>query len=1023
MAAPIRQRPGFWLAVAIVFWVSLALWVASQVVCLSAWVRHGITVRRCPDGAVRQTVTVQAQGLRRGQPGTVRIRAQGHYTCGPADWARTAPVRRLSAEISLLDAKGAALPLEQRDDWEQASDKSLWRRVVLPDVPDGDYTLRAMVRSPLGETQQELKLEIYAPARVHVITDRPLYEPGNVVRFRSVALRARDLAPLDGRPGRWIVRDPGGQVLLEERAPAGPWGVSSGSFPLDSQAESGAWVVVWESGGARDEVTFRVEPFSLPRFRVELQADRPYYRPGDVPVVRGAVIYSSGAPVADAAVELRWQVEGGWPPPGEWLGQGPGALPAQVTAGPDGRFRLVMPRVPADLLGQARLRGVAAATDGAGDRVAGGVTVLLSKEALAVTTVTELQDGLMEGFNNRLYLRATTPDGRALPDHELLVRRAWEPSDEGQRAETDADGVAALQIDPGPPVNVVIPPLPVRLPPRRIPVERGESWDLIAGARLELAAQVALDEWVPSTYPCARFVPDGRREAQLGLRVAPGGKVVQVVGPQDAAGRCLLDAARRLRLPAGRDRLLRITFTLQDPDLPKLQARWDGLPAVPTGLPERIAPSLLAARSCFAEEAPGGRLPVMLEWRTQERRAAVALSWLRDVSGRPRSAAALRCLRASVAGVELPEEAKQDAVGLVRLDLEPSARMRQARPTATTMLGYELEVTASLRGQEVGRTRIRLRPGSVPPLRLRVTPVLARPGETVTVELIRGPGYEGGLPEHLWLRAADGSSVKARFDAERRVASFELPVAPAGWYTVAWSGAQALLYSRSDAELTLQLAAAKEVYAPGDMAEIAVRTLSAGRGTEAAVGLFGVDESLSQLVPLAGPDDMARLRPKVETPRLAFDLLDGAALAMGRIRGANAAAATVLRVTQVPTPPDLDISLSASARGTFDPVAELTDSFYRVLAELHRQARSWEAGAPKGELMRPATLAKLWDTALRQCAARGDAPEDAFGRPLRLKLLPADLLALTDPRSVVIEGTRLPEDVEDWAAWVRRQRR
>jgi hypothetical protein len=33
-------------------------------------------------------------------------------------------------------------------------------------------------------------------------------------------------------------------------------------------------------------------------------------------------------------------------------------------------------------------------------------------------------------------------------------------------------------------------------------------------------------------------------------------------------------------------------------------------------------------------------------------------------------------------------------------------------------------------------------------------------------------------------------------------------------------------------------------------------------------------------------------------------------------------------------------------------------------------------------------------------------------------MLPDDLLALTDPRQVVVDGTRLPEDVERWDRFV-----
>src|SRR5213076_3051641 len=123
-------------------------------------------------------------------------------------------------------------------------------------------------------------------------------------------------------------------------------------------------------------------------------------------------------------------------------------------------------------------------------------------------------------------------------------------------------------------------------------------------------------------------------------------------------------------------------------------------------------------------------------------------------------------------------------------------------------------------------------------------------------------------------------------------------------------------------------------------------TKIAGKGGPAAVGLFGVDASLGQLVSLPGPDSMGRLQPKVETGSPAFGTLDGQALTLGRIRGPNAAAATVLRVSAIPKPPELDAVVNASAATQFDPVEELTDHFYAVLAELHAQTRQWEAKAP-----------------------------------------------------------------------------
>ena len=44
---------------------------------------------------------------------------------------------------------------------------------------EGDYLLRAKVKTALEEQTIDVPLPLYAPAKIHVLTDRPLYEPGN----------------------------------------------------------------------------------------------------------------------------------------------------------------------------------------------------------------------------------------------------------------------------------------------------------------------------------------------------------------------------------------------------------------------------------------------------------------------------------------------------------------------------------------------------------------------------------------------------------------------------------------------------------------------------------------------------------------------------------------------------------------------------------------------------------------------------------------------------------------------------
>ncbi|HWU87045.1 MAG TPA: MG2 domain-containing protein, partial [Kofleriaceae bacterium] len=512
--------------------------------CRDAWVRYGLSLPVCPAGDVRQTATMQVIGLRRGAEGYVSVDAVAHYTTKDADAEETAPVSRFrSLELALVDAKGTATPLPSQD--PDAGTLGRAARLVLPEVPDGDYKLRAAYETTLGKGTLDAALPLYTPARIHVITDRPLYEPGNVVRFRAVVLRARDLAPLDQRPGVWVITDPNHDVMLEEKAPAGDWGVVEGSFPLDRGAPVGAWKVEWRSGDASDAVAFTVQPFTLPRFRVEATADKAYYRPNEAPAIRGAVLYSSGAPVPKAALDIQWDIQGAWPPPLEWKDR---LLPRKAVTGTDGRFELALPKVPADLQGQVTLAAQISAVDPAGDRATGAAGVLLSEDGISAQVVTELGDGLVQGFNNRLYLRVTTPDGREVAGAKVNVARAWQPGDRGIDALLDEDGVASLQVDPGPPVNVVIPAPPFRPAPRAALVTRGEARELIGGEGAPLADQVEMDRWLAALAPCAKWYDASDADAAIGLRVDRGGAIVLATAGPSALDQCAAGVVRRQRL-------------------------------------------------------------------------------------------------------------------------------------------------------------------------------------------------------------------------------------------------------------------------------------------------------------------------------------------------------------------------------------------------------------------------------------------------------------------------------------------
>jgi hypothetical protein len=135
---------------------------------------------------------------------------------------------------------------------------------------------------------------------------------------------------------------------------------------------------------------------------------------------------------------------------------------------------------------------------------------------------------------------------------------------------------------------------------------------------------------------------------------------------------------------------------------------------------------------------------------------------------------------------------------------------------------------------------------------------------------------------------------------------------------------------------------------------------------------------------------------------------------LGQVRGANAAQAAVLGVGQLPKDHAGDVSTYGSGSVTVPAEEALSTAFYSVLEALVPKVRAWEDAAADGSTMGPADMARLWKEARSEVGA-----VDGYGRPLGLWVLPDDLLAQVDPRSMVADGTKLPEDVEPWIPYVR----
>lgn len=987
--------------------------------CWSSWIGDAVLLDACPVGDLRPVVFVEAHGLGRNDEGSVDVGLTAHYV---NEWGGfgTTEVRRFSPSLALVAPDGTVKALGTVDGWDKTWGTRKSARVKLPDGPDGDYLLRVTVGSPAGDATVDAPLPLYQPALAHVLTDAPLYKPGQEVKFRAVLLGAADLAPLEGRPGTWKVWDPSGELLLEEKGTTGAFGVASGSFPLTSDATSGAWAVAFESGAANDRVTVDVKPFQLPRFTLEAKSPKPAWRIGDSPAIEGVARYTSGAPVANASLRVTARGEGEWPPPPEWLEARTLTTDARgafwFDVAPDGGV------VPADLRGQATIRYTLTATDDTGDTATGGAAALLAEDPIAAEAVTELAGGLVPSANNRVYLRVSTADGRILPGSSVRVTREWDPGDPGLEATADADGVARFQLDPGEPTTVVVPAMPVRPQPRRTVVSATleDATDILMQAPVDLQGRVALDRWTAKVRTCADRVPVGeQRVVDVSTLLGADGRVRQaeafVGSARSPLSRCVAARLAGETGPGGRDRLWNVSWRLTDPGTPSFAGSLGGVLGDLSGVQEAVDERLLDARACAAALYEDGGLPRAFRVRVEAGATAIALTPMADpATGGHVPAGVAACAERFLSGLRLDDPADDAGAGLLRISASVPVEPGQAEPAPTTFPGFALEVHVSSAGEPVGATVLRMPVGAVPTLRLRFSEVIVDPGATVELTAVRGPDFTGSFPEKMWLRQGDRSLVEFPFDEKARKATVSVPADIDGFVQVEWSGARALLYVRPKSDLALALTTDAATYRPGETANVTITARDGDAPVGAGVTLSGVDSTLATLAALPNPDAFARVTVRAISDAPAFGILDARALQTGQIAGENAAQAAVLRVTGLPTlPPGADRVDIARTMGTFTPDAELTDAFYALYRHARTEVRAWEAVAPAAEVLTAATMVKLWEQALRAHPA-----EDPFGRPLHLSTLPSDLLALTDPRFMASDGARLPEDVENWPVYV-----
>lgn len=335
---------------------------------------------------------------------------------------------------------------------------------AVPDLPSGSYRLRVRCVSGSGEDVVTKTVEVTRTWRMLLSSDKPVYQPGQVIHMRTLALSVAGNRAAEKGTLTFEVEDPKGNKVFKKAVPVGAFGVASADFELAREIALGEYRVRALLDRDRTERVVQVKKYALPKFKVTFEPARRVWLPSEK--VTGTVDgqYFFGKKVVGARVAMDVSTF-------DVTFRRVGHVEGRTDAG--GRYRFEIP-LPDHFVGQPMAKGQAvvkfdvAMVDGAGheEKISDILHVAPKLPETGPPTVPEAGkpagtlpitiDCLPErrrplaGVENQFFVMTTLPGGTPVSCDVAVVV-------DGQRStgRTDGMGIARFAVMPtGPRVEL-----------------------------------------------------------------------------------------------------------------------------------------------------------------------------------------------------------------------------------------------------------------------------------------------------------------------------------------------------------------------------------------------------------------------------------------------------------------------------------------------------------------------------------------------------------------------------------------
>ena len=315
-----------------------------------------------------------------------------------------------------------------------------------PDSPVITHTLTIETQSSLGADSIEHVLRLETDRRLLLSSDKPLYQPGQSIHLRLLALNAYDRTPEADQPVELIITDGKGNRVFHQQLTSSQYGTAAADFRLADEVNTGKYQISASLGDLKVEKIVTVDHYQLPEYKIVLTTEKPFYRPGEL--VSGALQadYFFGKPVAGAEVQLT-----GYTVSGSQANQKRQLLALDGRTDPGGRFEFEFDlpdsiRTSADKDSSERFYLQAALNDPAQQRQEALIALPVSEGGLVIEAIPE-SGQLHQDVENILYVRTSYPDGSPA-EAELTLKYAAIVGTKDVAANSGPNGLASILLTP-----------------------------------------------------------------------------------------------------------------------------------------------------------------------------------------------------------------------------------------------------------------------------------------------------------------------------------------------------------------------------------------------------------------------------------------------------------------------------------------------------------------------------------------------------------------------------------------------